>query len=405
MPRKSSSHTDWCKQRWTSTMVRRLAQKEHSADSLSACISAVIKFGVRAGEVPFANVGELRSTGWSRRLHQMPATSLTAMTSWRKSLRRKRTFKPRWRRTLPCLKQQLRSPSYCTVRFAGLQAVPGSLSAQQLKMDVLRVDERNIFCCHSLDDIMRATDVVFGGKRAFCERFLRWSRRFYWLNHRHPSFVMSCSFTNRGSSACRRPVVVYGRPLVPKTGSSMDGPWSSADGPWSSADGPWSSADGPWSSADGPWSSTDGPWPSTDGPTGARTWLLFVVQPRCKYRVVVLPVVVQRQVLPCGSPWRFHSRRSWTTSGHDLDCADARGDSTSAHCPDCAEARGDSTVAVLGHARCCSTTDGHGPDRAGALEDSHLQILDMVLSYPLLCNNRCPESWGDCTVAVLGWDC
>ena len=24
-------------------------------------------------------------------------------------------------------------------------------------------------------------------------------------------------------------------------------------------------------------------------------------------------VVVQRQVPPCGSPWSFHSRRSWTT--------------------------------------------------------------------------------------------
>ena len=30
-------------------------------------------------------------------------------------------------------------------------------------------------------------------------------------------------------------------------------------------------------------------------------------------KVVVMPVVVQRQVPPCGSPWRFHGRRSWTT--------------------------------------------------------------------------------------------
>ena len=213
---------------------------------------------------------------------------------------------------------------------------------------------------------MRATEVVFGRKRAFCKRFLRWSLRFLWMRHRHPSFVMLCSFTNRGrlladgprSSACRWPVVVCGWPLVPKTGrlrmacgrlrtargrlrmalgsqngSSTDGLWSSTDGPCPSTDGPcskngsstdglWSSTDGLWPSTDGPWSSTDdpwfqktgrlrmargrlriardGPWPSADGPSGARTWLLFVVQPRCKYRVVVLPVVVQRQVPPCG---------------------------------------------------------------------------------------------------------
>ena len=73
--------------------------------SLSACVSAVIKFGVGARKDPFANVR-------------------------RKSLRRKRTFKPMWRRTLPCLKQQLRSPAYCTVRFAGLQADPGTLFFQ-----------------------------------------------------------------------------------------------------------------------------------------------------------------------------------------------------------------------------------------------------------------------------------
>ena len=88
---------------------------------------------------------------------------------------------------------------------------------------------------------------------------------FFKLRHRHPSFVMSCSFTNRGrlhadgpwSSACRWPVVVCGWSLVPKTGrlrmargrlrmargsqngSSTDGLWPSTDGPWSSTDGPW----------------------------------------------------------------------------------------------------------------------------------------------------------------------
>ena len=130
---------------------------------------------------------------------------------------------------------------------------------------------------------MRATDVVFGGKRAFCERFLRWSRRFLWLRHRHPSFVMSCSFTIRGrllaDGPCRLladgpwsytddswfpkrvvygwlvvvhgwPVVVHGWPVV-VNGRPVVGPWFpkrvvySTDGLWSSTDGPWSSTDGP----------------------------------------------------------------------------------------------------------------------------------------------------------------
>ena len=185
----------------------------------------------------------------------MPATCLTAMTSWRKYLRKKRTFKPRWQCTLPCLKQQLRSPAYWTVRLR-VAGGSGTLSAQQLKMDVIRADERKIFattkafsnmysCCHSPDDIMHATDLVFGGKRAFCERFLRWSRRFLWLRHRHPSFVMSCSFTNRGrllaggpwSSACKWPCGRLWMALGFQNGSSTDDLWSSTDGPWSSTDG------------------------------------------------------------------------------------------------------------------------------------------------------------------------
>ena len=220
----------------------------------------------------------------------MPATSLTAMTSWRKSVRRKRTFDPGgdalFNAFSSCCEVQCTGRGGC-----GLQADPGTLSAQQLKMDVMRADERKIFattkaksefsnvysCHHWLDDIMRATDVVFGGKSAFCERFLRWSRRFLWLRHRHPSFVLSCSFTNHGRLLVDGPWVVCMRMALGRL--LADGPWSSTDGPWfpkrvvygwlvvvygrpvvvygwpigsqnrSSTDGPWSSTDG----ADGPW--------------------------------------------------------------------------------------------------------------------------------------------------------
>ena len=44
-----------------------------------------------------------------------------------------------------------------------------------------------------------------------------------------------------------------------------------------------------------------------------------------------------------------------------------------------AEARGVSTVEGLGHARCCSTTGGHGLDRADGLGDSQLEIFDKVV--------------------------
>ena len=149
------------------------------------------------------------------------------------------------------------------------------------------------------------------------------------------------------SSACGWPSVVClqmarGRvrmALGSQNGSSTDGPSPSTDGPWSSADDPWfpKRVVYGWLVVAYGWPVVVCGWPlvpktgrlrmargrlrmtlgsqngsSTDGPTGARSWLLFVVQPRCKYRVIVLPVVVQRQVLPCG-PWRFHSRRSWTT--------------------------------------------------------------------------------------------
>ena len=43
------------------TMVRRLAQKEHSAalQHLASCISVVVKFGAGTGEEPFAKVKDL----------------------------------------------------------------------------------------------------------------------------------------------------------------------------------------------------------------------------------------------------------------------------------------------------------------------------------------------------------
>ena len=99
-------------------------------------------------------------------------------------------------------------------------------------------------------------------------RFLRWSRRFLWLRHRHPSFVMSCSFTNRGRLLADGPWVVCMRMALGRL--LADGPRSSTDGPWfpkrvvygwpvvvygwpvvivrmarePSTDDPWSSADG-----------------------------------------------------------------------------------------------------------------------------------------------------------------
>ena len=103
-------------------------------------------------------------------------------------------------------------------------------------MNVMRADERKIFattkgkflfsnvysCCRSHDDIMRASDVVFGGKR--------WSRRFLSLRHLHSSFMMQCSFTNR----CR---LLVDDPRLRADGLvrlHADGPWSFTDGPWSS---------------------------------------------------------------------------------------------------------------------------------------------------------------------------
>ena len=106
------------------------------------------------------------------------------------------------------------------------------------------------------------------------------------LRHRHPSFVMSCSFTNRGRLLADGPWVVCMRMALGRL--LADGLWSSTDGPWfpkrvvygwpvvvcgwpvvvddlcrlrmalGSQNG--SSTDGLWSSTDGPWSSTDGPW-------------------------------------------------------------------------------------------------------------------------------------------------
>ena len=78
------------------TMVRRLALKEH-ADALvqlASPITAAMKFGVCAGDNPFAKVKKL-ITDLISRIRQKPATKLFALMSWRKPLCRKRTSKPR----------------------------------------------------------------------------------------------------------------------------------------------------------------------------------------------------------------------------------------------------------------------------------------------------------------------
>ena len=136
--------------------------------------------------------------------------------------------------------------------------------------------------------------------------------------------VVVCLWTTLGSSACgwpcssacRWPVVVYGwpvavygwlvvvygwpvavhgRPLVPKTCRlrMSCGRLRMACGRLRTTRGRLRTAHGSQngSSADGPWSSADGPWSSADDPTGARMWLLFVVQPRCNTGLLSCPLL------------------------------------------------------------------------------------------------------------------
>ena len=136
-------------------------------------------------------------------------------------------------------------------------------------------------------------------------------------------------------------------------------------------------------------------------------------------------------------PWRFHNCKFGHGYLHARSCA-----TTSVHGPDCADARGDSTVAVLGqgcwharvgmpvaerrhlpmvltvqktvevrkYARCCSTTGAHGRDfryPQGKLCGSPRRFHRCsswlrLLTFSLLCNNRCLEARGDSSGAVLG---
>ena len=220
---------------------------------------------------------------------------------------------------------------------AGCRWILVLFSAQQLKMDVMRADEHKIFattkaksmfsnvysCCHSLDDIMRAIDVVFGGKRPFSERFLveyvtpeltvcfrgSCDHNDSGANsvpncnsadrHRHvfagdvrgvsdhvrsgPSVVkcfrgvcfdrVVCMRMARWSSACGWPVVVVCMRMARGGRLHADGPW------WSSACG-WPvvvvcvrMARGGRLCADGPWRSSSCGWPK-----GSPSRLAFVLR-------------------------------------------------------------------------------------------------------------------------------
>ena len=110
--------------------------------SLLACISAVIKFGVGAGKDPFANVKELITE-----LINWLESKASSVASHKYScddefLRRKRMFKPRWRRTLPCLKQQLRSPRVLGVR--SLIFASGGFGAGLLQFSSRQVPARRL---------------------------------------------------------------------------------------------------------------------------------------------------------------------------------------------------------------------------------------------------------------------
>ena len=91
-----------------------------------------------------------------------------------------------------------------------------------------------------------------------------------------------------------------------------------------------------------------------------------------------MPVVVHRQV---HGPDRAVGRQVSTVANLGqgyLTCWSLCNDT----CPWSyrADARGDSTVADHEHARCCSTTGVHGPDRAEARGDS--TVADFETRYP-----------------------
>ena len=158
------------------------------------------------------------------------------------------------------------------------------------------------------------------------------------------SYQRSWALVNRGRlwMAQGRLRMACGAP----NGSSTDGPWSSTDGPWSSACG--------WPEVVCGWPKVVYGWPVVvyGRPMVVYGWPVVVCgwPNRCSYvadirsatalqflaKVVVMPVVVQRQVPPCGSPWRFPQLK---VLDNFVDTSTVV-PTTGAHCPDRAEARG-----------------------------------------------------------------
>merc|ERR1712136_478448 len=121
------------------TMVRRLAQKEHSAalSQLASRISAVMKFGAGAGEDPFAKVKEL-ITDLITRL-QAESSAETGHKSYcdeemAKSSEKRADLETQVATHSSKLEAAVSKSSVLDGEVAELQADLGALSAQQLKM-------------------------------------------------------------------------------------------------------------------------------------------------------------------------------------------------------------------------------------------------------------------------------
>eukprot|EP00450_Noctiluca_scintillans_P002421 CAMPEP_0194482150 /NCGR_PEP_ID=MMETSP0253-20130528/4235_1 /TAXON_ID=2966 /ORGANISM="Noctiluca scintillans" /LENGTH=688 /DNA_ID=CAMNT_0039321673 /DNA_START=47 /DNA_END=2116 /DNA_ORIENTATION=+ len=131
-------------------MVRRLAQKEHSAAlaQLASRISAVMKFGAGAGEDPFLKVKDL-ITDLITRL-QAESSSETSHKSYcdeemAKSAEKKEDLEAEFAKHSSKLEAAVAKSNTLDAEVSELQADLGALSSQQLKMDMMRADERKIF--------------------------------------------------------------------------------------------------------------------------------------------------------------------------------------------------------------------------------------------------------------------